>query len=1132
MSQQDKRVEYTIGIRNEGLQNLSNVISELDKAGVETDEFKRQAAQLQQQLQETARQQSLIDSFVSVKQQTTAAGTAFEAAQVKAQQLGRELSATEAPTKKQTAEFARARDAVNSTKDAYQAAQLRLQTMRGTLAENNIETTGLAQKQAALRNGVRDVEASIASATARLKEFGATGPKAANDTAAATERAANSTRSYTGALTQVAGAVAGVFAVDRAVDYAKSVQLVADQYKNLEARIRLSVGPQADLKTAVENVGRVATETNTNLDATAQLYGRLAASAGELNITNEQALSLTKTINQAIQVSGASAQASEASVTQLVQALQSGVLRGDEFNSIMEQSPRLTKALADGIGVPVGALRGLAEQGQLTAAKVVNALKGQSEAIAKEFGSLPLTVGRALTNLETQWTLFIGRLTSGSSEASLAARGIDALANNLDTLAGVATRAGATLTAALAIQGVQALRAFAVEMVTTGKAASLLTLELSKIPRAINIAIAVTGLEVGYQLGTMLHENSELARKLGIGMVGFMQALVNDLVFLKDAAAAIFTSDTVDAAFDRYIQRGKEMDQILAGMWKDAEQAPSKIAGAAGAGSSSLDKLGSAGTAAGSAVAAGAAQGAAGVGQLAKAAEDARSALLGVATAINVKPAPDKGISEVVKELTDAKLRGEDLEQHLRQKLPEAIGKLSGAELVKFRAEFVMAMDLAKKALQDAIDTKKPRAEIDALRVKVDSFERATRTGLELIAVQAAQNLGLDVPAAFGKMSQGFKDSQNNMSILIRQLPELKAAGIDTGAVVGQALSKMLDGAKNKAEIDAVITRVKTLRTELGDKIADGLLDQAKDKANALKDALDKATPGINSVREAMIELGLKSTQSLKDTADKAREAFDVIKAKGQEEGESYLAWQARKGEAAKVMLERAIAANRGIADSSIEARAAMEGYKIEVDAAGKATLKLQGATDDAAGSHDRAANAVNRHTSELERLNAQRERGIAAQEKSNELATRELQLMEAKRNAGTIKNLDAVPSFESQAQADAWLEERKRQYQRDNPFSTNSSGALGNAGWDLMEAEWRAEIDAMKLRNTMKGNGNAETSSKTPLEAMRSGATYVSNITLPGAAAPTQVRYADANSMQANEALLRQLAAAKGSAA
>lgn len=874
----NKRTEYTIGVKSEGLDNLTRLIAELDKAGIETDEFKAQAAKLRRELADMQGQQSLIDKFVSLKKETQSAAQAFEDAQEHAQKLGREMAATDAPTKKQAAEFVRARTAVNSAKDAYQATQLRLQAMRATLAENNIETTGLSQKQVALREGVRGVESAVAAATTRLQTLGDVGPKAVNETAAATEKATKNTREYAGAMTQVAGAVAGVFAVDRAWEYAKSVQQVADEYKNLEARIRLSVGPQADLRSAVESVGRVAIETNTQLDATAQLYGRLAASAAELNISNEQALSLTKTVNQAIQVGGASAQASEASVTQLVQALQSGVLRGDEFNSIMEQSPRLAKALADGLGVPVGALRGLAEQGQLTSAKVVEALKGQSDAIAQEFATLPLTVGRALTNLETQWTLFVGSLAGGSTESSIAAQGINALANNLDTLAGIATRAGAALTAALAVQGVMALRAFAAEMLATGKAASLMALELSKVPKVISISIAVTGLEVGYQIGTMLHENFELARKLGIGLTGFMQALVNDLIWLKDTAAAIFTDDTIEEAFDRYIQRGKQMDQVLADMWKDAEQAPSQISQAANAGASSLQQMGDAGSKAGSAVAAGAAQGTAGVGKLGKASEDARSALLELAQAINVKTTPDKGLGEIVKELTNAKLRGEDLEQHLRQKLPAAIENLSGAELVKFRAEFLSAMDQAKSALQDAIDTKKPQAEIDALRVKVDSFERATRTGLELVAAQAAQNLGLDVPAAFGKMSQGFKDAQENMSLLIRQLPELKVAGVDTGSVVGQALSKMLDGAKNQTEINAVITRVKTLRNELGVKLSDGLLDQATEKSKELKKTLDKSEPGIQSLEEALGKLGVTSDTALKKTAEEARSTYEYVR--------------------------------------------------------------------------------------------------------------------------------------------------------------------------------------------------------------------------------------------------------------
>ena len=149
--------------------------------------------------------------------------------------------------------------------------------------------------------------------------------------------------------------------------------------------------------------------------------------------------------------------------------------------------------------------------------------------------------------------------------------------------------------------------------------------------------------------------------------------------------------------------------------------------------------------------------------------------------------------------------------------------------------------------------------------------------------------------------------------------------------------------------------------------------------------------------------------------------------------------------------------------------------------------------------------------------------------EKANDLATRALKLDEARRNAGVIQSVDAVPSFESQEQADAWIAEWEKQYKKKNPFSAKASGSLGSFQRDTTKAEWQAEVDAMRLRNTMKGNGNATTSNQTPLESMRSGATYVSNITIPGVAGTTTVRYADAESQRNGENLLRKLAQAKG---
>ena len=242
-------------------------------------------------------------------------------------------------------------------------------------------------------------------------------------------------------------------------------------------------------------------------------------------------------------------------------------------------------------------------------------------------------------------------------------------------------------------------------------------------------------------------------------------------------------------------------------------------------------------------------------------------------------------------------------------------------------------MDGAKKALEDAIKTDKPKAEIDKLQAKVDSFERATRTGLGLIAQQAAKNLGVDVPLAFNKVSDAFTKSQDDLSVLIRSLPELKVEGVDTAAVVGQALNKMIDGAQNEAELEAVRGRVQALRGELGEKIADGLLDQAKKQSEELSDALDAATPGINSVREAFKSLGIESDAALKEKAKTAKEAYDAIKSSGTASAREI-------NESWKAMAEASIKANDGVADATVKAQASAHGFAIETDAAGKSVVK------------------------------------------------------------------------------------------------------------------------------------------------------------------------------------------------
>ncbi len=899
-----KEVGIKLKVGASGLENIDKLTSELDAAGVNTTALSKQAEALAAELKRLGQQQALIDSFKRQKQALAEAEAAMGAAKAKAAELGREIGATEAPTKKQQAAFAKARTAAREAGDAYGAQRLELQTLRVGMTAAGVSTEGLAAAQtkvkaelAQTQQGLRatadwaqrmaTAERSAATAADILGKESVGTAGALRQTAAAAQQVVNPLESVGNTLRGVASiGVAGILGSQTA-QMLRSVAETADGFANLQSRIKLVTGEGAPFTEAMAGIADIALRTNSNLETSGGLFSRIAAAGKEIGVGQKEALALTESINQAVQLSGASATASDAAITQLVQGLQGGVLRGDEFNSVMEQAPRLATALANGLGVTTGELRKMAEAGELSAETVIRAIQSQSATLQKEFGTLPQTVGRALENLNTKWTLFVGNLNSGTGATVSVAAGINALADNLGSLAEMATRAGAVLVAALAVQGVGALRSLALQMATTGGAAALLSKNLNDIPKFINIAVAAVGFEVGFQIGQMLHENSALARKLGVGVTEFFVGLVNDLQFVAEAAKAIFTDDTIGAAFDRYKQRAEEQRAIFAELYADAEKSP-EVVRAAAAAAAETGKLGDTATAAGVKVAAAGAAGAAGIGATTTAAASASGAMAGLAAAATTAGRAG-GMLEVSaakqsEALVKVALAGGKAAEALRTELPSAIAKLSGPELEAFRVTMTQALAQAQgdaRRLADELGNVGPKAA--AAVGRAEQAARLLQQVLVDVGTQAAQSLGVDVAAASDRVSAGFKSAEGNLSLLVRSLPALAKAGVDTGAVVGQALAKMIDGAKNQAELDAIIDRVQALGSagEISAGQVAGAFDLANDKLEKLRQAAEDATPGIQSIgeaaRQAGVDVELLTTGVRKGFADTVQPVRDLV---------------------------------------------------------------------------------------------------------------------------------------------------------------------------------------------------------------------------------------------------------------
>lgn len=229
------------------------------------------------------------------------------------------------------------------------------------------------------------------------------------------------------ATRQLAGYMAGLVTVSAAISK-------MDTYTGLQNRLKLVTSSQVELNKATEDTFRIAQKTYSAWDSVLQVYQRFSDNAKTLNLTMDDTARLTETVSKAVAISGASAAAADAALVQFGQALASGTLRGEELNSVMEQTPALAKAIAQGMGITVGELRTVAAEGKITSQEIVKALKNVQNDVDALFAKTDITISQSLTLLNNEITKFVGESGKGSGAAEVLSGSIKTLAGNLDVL--------------------------------------------------------------------------------------------------------------------------------------------------------------------------------------------------------------------------------------------------------------------------------------------------------------------------------------------------------------------------------------------------------------------------------------------------------------------------------------------------------------------------------------------------------------------------------------------------------------------------------------------------------------------------------------------------------------------------
>lgn len=228
--------------------------------------------------------------------------------------------------------------------------------------------------------------------------------------------------------------------VARGLMAALSVQQVAsyaDAWTTLNNKLANAVRPQEQLVDVTSRVFEITQQTRSSLDATATLYARLERGTREYNTSAEDLAKLTTIINQGFVVSGATAQEAENAIIQLSQGIASGVLRGEEFNSVSEQGSRLMVALADSLGVGIGQLRAMAAEGKLTTDVVVNGLLSQGDVIGKEFANTVTTISQAMQTAGNNITKFFGENSTVKSFVNTFNSSVVSVSENIEGLSAI-----------------------------------------------------------------------------------------------------------------------------------------------------------------------------------------------------------------------------------------------------------------------------------------------------------------------------------------------------------------------------------------------------------------------------------------------------------------------------------------------------------------------------------------------------------------------------------------------------------------------------------------------------------------------------------------------------------------------
>ena len=218
----------------------------------------------------------------------------------------------------------------------------------------------------------------------------------------------------------------------------------ADRMQDLASKVRINTQSTEEYMAVLHDLRKISTDYWTAIDGITDLYASSKRALDSLGVSQREVLDFTRNITMAMSIGGGSAQAQEAALIQLGQAMNMGMLRGQEFNSVSAQAPVIIDLLTESLKVSRGELRQMAKEGKITSQVMKDAVLGGYDKLQNIINQMPTTFAQGLQNVKSQYDFLVDDIMNQNSLISQnLANAVLWVADNFRTLVGVGATMGA-----------------------------------------------------------------------------------------------------------------------------------------------------------------------------------------------------------------------------------------------------------------------------------------------------------------------------------------------------------------------------------------------------------------------------------------------------------------------------------------------------------------------------------------------------------------------------------------------------------------------------------------------------------------------------------------------------------------